>query len=106
MIFKKKPLLNDFILSGLEYIHKNNIVHLDIKPFSVFFVDSSPDSDLKISEFNLARRLSLSTDTGVALPLKLECMSGTIEFMSPEMVECSQVCVLFGVWCFLSHSNG
>lgn len=86
------------ICQGLEYIHKNNILHLDIKPFSVFFVDPEPDSDLKISDFNLARRLSLSAKDGDPEPLKLECMSGTIEFMSPEMVECSAATFATDCW--------
>ena len=47
------------ICSGLDHIHKNNILHLDIKPFSIVFANIEDESDLKITDFALARRLDL-----------------------------------------------
>ena len=76
------------ICSGLDYIHRNNIIHLDMKPFSVVFVDANDDSMLRISDFNVAKRLDMDMD-GNTLPSNIECMSGTVEFMSPEMIECT-----------------
>jgi len=76
------------ICSGLEYIHRNNIIHLDLKPFSVVFVDANDDSELKIADFNVAKRLEIDME-GTTLPSNIECMSGTVEFMSPEMIECT-----------------
>ena len=76
------------ICSGLDYIHRNNIIHLDMKPFSVVFVDANDDSELRISDFNVAKRLDMDMD-GNTLPSNIECMSGTVEFMSPEMIECT-----------------
>ena len=85
------------ICSGLEYVHKNNIVHLDLKPFSIIFTDPDEISDLKISDFNFAKHLELGMD-GDPEPLKLKSMSGTVEFMSPEMVECSYATFSTDCW--------
>ena len=79
------------ICSGLDYVHRNHILHLDMKPFSVVFAGVDDDSDLRITDFGLARRLDLDPSSGHPMPLKLTCLSGTIEFISPEMVECSYV---------------
>ena len=49
------------ICSGLNYIHKNHILHLDVKPFSVVFASVDDDSDLRITDFGLARRLGTNT---------------------------------------------
>ena len=87
------------ISSGLEYIHRNNIIHLDINPFSVVFVDSNDDSELRISDFNVAKRLEIDME-GNTLPSKLECMSGTVEFMSPEMIECTFATTKTGIFYF------
>ena len=84
------------ICSGLQYIHKNNILHLDIKPFSIVFVDANDDSELKIADFNVAKRLEIDAD-GSTLPSNIECMSGTVEFMSPEMIECTSATTKTGM---------
>ena len=84
------------ICCGLDYIHQNNIIHLDIKPFSVVFVDANNDTELRISDFNVAKRLEIVMD-GNPLASKIECMSGTVEFMSPEMIECTYATTKTGV---------
>ena len=90
------------ICSGLDYIHRNNIIHLDIKPFSVVFVDANDDSELRISDFNVAKRLEIDMD-GNPMPLNIECMSGTVEFMSPEMIECTFAKTKTGKSYFVMH---
>ena len=44
------------ICRGLAFIHKNNIVHLDIKPFTLVFANMEENSPLKIVDFALAKR--------------------------------------------------
>ena len=39
-------------------MHKNDIVHLDIKPFTLVFCNADEDSDLKITDFVFAKRLT------------------------------------------------
>ena len=46
------------LFRGLAYVHKNDIVHLDIKPFTLVFSNADEDSDLKITDFVFAKRLT------------------------------------------------
>jgi len=43
------------ILSGVEYIHKNNIVHRDLKPHNIMIKDSNDLSTVKLIDFGLGR---------------------------------------------------
>ena len=68
--------LSQQCLCGLDYIHKKNIVHLDIKPSNILITDNGI---VKICDF------------GIAMPLqygkfkKLNCYLGTLSFMAPEI---------------------
>ena len=48
------------ILEGMQYVHQQNIVHLDLKPENIVCVDST-DIQVKIIDFGLARKLGGST---------------------------------------------
>ena len=48
------------ILEGMQYVHKQNIVHLDLKPENIVCVDST-DIQVKIIDFGLASKLGEST---------------------------------------------
>lgn len=82
----KKILLQ--VLDGLEYAHKHNILHLDIKPSNLF---RTFDGYVKIIDFGIARvvgdnakiiegaqKLTLVTETGEST------FKGTMAFASPE----------------------
>lgn len=82
----KKILLQ--VLDGLEYAHRHNILHLDIKPSNLFRTD---DGYIKIIDFGIARvvgdnakiiegaqKLTLVTETGEST------FKGTMAFASPE----------------------
>lgn len=43
------------IASGIHYLHTQGIVHRDIKPENLIYKDSSNDSQLKITDFGLAK---------------------------------------------------
>jgi protein kinase A len=81
------------IVSGLEYLHTNNIIHRDIKPENLVFDD---------------RGYLRITDMGIAAKLRPEngsSTSGTPGYMAPEVM-CRQnhgICVDYyalGVICF------
>ena len=66
------------ICRGIEYIHKEGFIHLDIKPFNIVFYARNSDYDLRIIDFGLARALLGREGIKVG-------MCGTIEYMSPEV---------------------
>lgn len=44
------------ILEGMQYVHKQNIVHLDLKPENIICMDTT-GTRIKIIDFGLAREL-------------------------------------------------
>lgn len=44
------------ILEGMQYVHKQNIVHLDLKPENIVCVDTT-GTKIKIIDFGLASKL-------------------------------------------------
>jgi serine/threonine protein kinase len=65
------------ICSGLQYAHRQQIVHQDIKPGNIFVL---PGDEVKIVDF------------GLSVPCGTEAMmTGTPFYMSPEQIECLPV---------------
>jgi serine/threonine protein kinase len=65
------------ILSAVDYLHKLNIIHRDLKPENILLVDNKDDSDVKITDFGLAKRTSQEG-------LKTFC--GTPQYFAPEVL--------------------
>jgi serine/threonine-protein kinase len=65
------------VADGLDYAHKQNVVHRDVKPANVMY---DPEADtVKVTDFGIARITDSSkTKTGMVL--------GTPSFMSPEQL--------------------
>ena len=75
--FEEKIKLVIQICDGLDYAHRNGVVHRDIKPGNVFVM---PDGTLKILDFGLARLASSEmTQSGTLM--------GSPYYMSPEQVK-------------------
>ena len=75
-----------------QHVHACGIVHLDLKPFSIVFTSRDEDAELKITDFALARWLPKE---GM---LKLNQMCGSLEFISPEVLECTEVTTATDCW--------
>ncbi|KAM9456810.1 myosin light chain kinase, smooth muscle isoform 2-T2 [Clarias gariepinus] len=77
------------ILQGIQYVHQQNIVHLDLKPENIVCEDRT-GFQIKIIDFGLASKLDSST------PLKV--MHGTPEFVAPEVINYEPVCLNTDMW--------
>ncbi|XP_069004770.1 myosin light chain kinase, smooth muscle isoform X1 [Embiotoca jacksoni] len=77
------------ILQGISYMHRQNVIHLDLKPENIVCVDTTGTS-IKIIDFGLASRLDGNT------PLKV--MHGTPEFVAPEVINYEPVCLSTDMW--------
>jgi len=74
------------ILQGLNYAHRHNIVHRDMKPENVLISD---EGEVKVADFGIARLTDDSGDGSTAT--KTGTTVGTPQYMSPEQVASSKV---------------
>ncbi|KAL2088131.1 hypothetical protein ACEWY4_016959 [Coilia grayii] len=77
------------ILEGLDYLHFNNIIHLDIKPENILMADRSSDQ-IRICDFGNALKLTPGEPQ--------YCKYGTPEFVAPEFVSQTPVSKATDIW--------
>jgi hypothetical protein len=71
------PLIIRQVLKALSYLHKNRILHGDIKPENIVItVDNNLDIETKLLDFGLA--MSLGDER--------KLMSGTLRYLAPEIL--------------------
>lgn len=79
------------VLSGLQYLHQNDVVHRDLKPGNILI---SVDGVAKLADFGTAFDLSLLTHT------KYQTICGTPAFMAPEIVRRENHTTASDMWSF------
>ncbi|RVE59690.1 hypothetical protein OJAV_G00190990 [Oryzias javanicus] len=77
------------ILEGMHYVHKQKIIHLDLKPENIVCVDTT-GTQVKIIDFGLANELEDDK------PLMV--LHGTPEFVAPEVISYEPVGVETDMW--------
>ena len=85
------------ILQGLDYIHSNGVIHLDMKPANLLLktdVEANEYPLVKICDFGLSRRIG---DSGTIL---IERKCGTDKYVPPEVKDNSWITPAVDMWCF------
>ncbi|XP_061735579.1 myosin light chain kinase, smooth muscle [Nerophis ophidion] len=77
------------IVDGVGFIHKQGIVHLDLKPENIMCVNKM-GSKIKLIDFGLARRLE---NAGT-----LKVLFGTPEFVAPEVINYEAISYPTDMW--------
>ena len=78
---------------GVQFIHSQRILHLDLKPFNIMFANPDDDYNLRIIDFGLSETLENSEDGQVKMT-----MCGTLEYMSPEVMDCKFASPASDMW--------
>ncbi|GCC29195.1 hypothetical protein chiPu_0007632 [Chiloscyllium punctatum] len=77
------------INEGVQFIHKQGIVHLDLKPENIMCVNKT-GARIKLIDFGLARRLESATS--------LKVLFGTPEFVAPEVINYEPIGYATDMW--------
>ncbi|XP_067210466.1 uncharacterized protein [Linepithema humile] len=77
------------ICQGVEYMHENNIVHLDLKPENIMCCTRT-SHQIKLIDFGLAQTLKLDTPVRV--------LFGTPEFIPPEIISYEPIGTESDMW--------
>uniref|UniRef100_A0A3P8WHP7 non-specific serine/threonine protein kinase n=1 Tax=Cynoglossus semilaevis TaxID=244447 RepID=A0A3P8WHP7_CYNSE len=78
------------ILSGVAFLHRNNVVHLDLKPQNILLTSVRPLGDIRIVDFGLSRRMDNITEVREIL--------GTPEYVAPEILNYEPISTATDMW--------
>ncbi|KPP66135.1 serine/threonine-protein kinase 17A-like, partial [Scleropages formosus] len=78
------------ILEGVSFLHKNSVVHLDLKPQNILLTSNSPLGDIKIVDFGLSRMMSSKQE--------LREIMGTPEYVAPEVLNYEPISTATDMW--------
>ncbi|KAI3359555.1 hypothetical protein L3Q82_013953 [Scortum barcoo] len=78
------------ILTGVAFLHRNNVVHLDLKPQNILLTSARPLGDIRIVDFGLSRRMDNITEVREIL--------GTPEYVAPEILNYEPISTATDMW--------
>ncbi|KAM4535614.1 serine/threonine kinase 17a like [Fundulus diaphanus] len=90
--FKEKDVIRlaKQILNGVAFLHRNNVVHLDLKPQNILLTSARPLGDIRIVDFGLSRRMEKITEVREIL--------GTPEYVAPEILNYEPISTATDMW--------
>ncbi|KAM3863802.1 serine/threonine kinase 17a like [Diretmus argenteus] len=78
------------ILTGVVWLHRSNVVHLDLKPQNILLTSARPLGDIRIVDFGLSRRMDSVTEVKEII--------GTPEYMAPEIMNYEPISIATDMW--------
>ncbi|XP_063816090.1 serine/threonine-protein kinase 17A-like [Pseudophryne corroboree] len=78
------------ILHGVLYLHRNNVVHLDLKPQNILLTSSNPLGEIRIVDFGLSRQVDSIKEVREIL--------GTPEYVAPEVLNYEPISTATDMW--------
>ncbi|XP_074599310.1 serine/threonine-protein kinase 17A-like [Brevipalpus obovatus] len=78
------------ILRAVEFLHSNNIAHLDIKPQNLLLTGPLPDGDVKLCDFGISRL--------IADGVELREILGTPDYVAPEILHFEAIRLETDMW--------
>ncbi|XP_006004315.1 serine/threonine kinase 17a like [Latimeria chalumnae] len=78
------------ILNGVAFLHRNNVVHLDLKPQNILLTRTDPLGDIRIVDFGLSRRVDSVQEVREII--------GTPEYVAPEILNYEPISTATDMW--------
>ncbi|KAI4873615.1 hypothetical protein NFI96_016682 [Prochilodus magdalenae] len=78
------------ILTGVAFLHRNNVVHLDLKPQNILLTSAQPLGDIRIVDFGLSRRVDSTSEVREIV--------GTPEYVAPEVLSYEPISTATDMW--------
>ncbi|XP_063703440.1 death-associated protein kinase related-like [Culicoides brevitarsis] len=78
------------ILKALQYMHKLNIAHLDVKPQNILMNGEKVEDGLKLCDFGISRVINKSSEVREIV--------GTPDYVAPEVLQYDPVSLRTDIW--------
>lgn len=78
------------VLEGVEFLHENQIAHLDIKPQNILLTSPLPYGNIKLCDFGISRLITSGSD--------LREIIGTPDYVAPEILNYERISLATDMW--------
>ncbi|XP_033097678.1 serine/threonine-protein kinase 17A-like [Anneissia japonica] len=81
------------ILEGVQFLHDQNIVHLDLKPQNILLtehISARTSSNIKLIDYGIARFINGETE--------LRDIVGTLDYVAPEVINYDPITLASDIW--------
>jgi len=83
------------LCEGLSAAHEHGLIHRDIKPANLRV---TPDAQLKILDFGLARNLTRETSSKTVTMSETQIVAGTVPYLAPEQLRNEKLDARCDIW--------